>query len=480
MRNIRKMISRYKGLSAGIKASVAFVFCSILQKGINIITVPIFTRSLTTSEYGEYSVFQSWLSIITILATLNLGGGGFNNGMLKYPEDRNGYISSMQGLSTLVTGFIFLVYLVFQNYWNQMTNLSSIVMYTMFFYLIFHPSIGFWSSKNRYEYKYVALVIYTLLFSIAEPVAGIIAISMAEEKGIARILSFCFVHSVSGLVFYILNLIRGKKIFDQKYWRFALVFNFPLIPHYLSNMVLSSSDRIMIEKMVSTSAVAFYSVSYNIGMIMNIFVTSINSSFVPWTFESMKKGDYSSISKLSNGLIMLIGIIAMIPIMFGPEAVQILGSSKYMEAIWVIPPVAISTVLVFIYTLFANIEFYFEKTQYVMIATMIAAVSNVVLNYICINLFGYLAAGYTTLICFGIMVFMHYFFMKKILTENNIEDIYDIKYIFLLLSIILALSFVFMLLYKRMAARYITILIICIIVVRYRNYFINIIKRIKL
>ncbi len=40
------------------------------------------------------------------------------------------------------------------------------------------------------------------------------------------------------------------------------------------------------------------------------------------------------------------------------------------------------------------------KTQFLMAASMAAAGANVVLNFIFIRLFGYIAAGYTTLACY--------------------------------------------------------------------------------
>lgn len=41
-----------------------------------------------------------------------------------------------------------------------------------------------------------------------------------------------------------------------------------------------------------------------------------------------------------------------------PEIIKILADSKYYEAVYVIPPVAISMFFTFAYTSFANIEFF--------------------------------------------------------------------------------------------------------------------------
>ena len=55
-----------------IKAGLWFTICNLLQKGISFITVPIFTRIMSTEDYGLYSIYISWYSIMTIFATLHL------------------------------------------------------------------------------------------------------------------------------------------------------------------------------------------------------------------------------------------------------------------------------------------------------------------------------------------------------------------------------------------------------------------------
>ena len=51
----------------------------------------------------------------------------------------------------------------------------------------------------------------------------------------------------------------------------------------------------------------------------------------------------------------------------------------------------------FMYQIFANVEFYFEKNKFIMLASIFSAGFNVFLNYIFIKELGYIAAGYTTL-----------------------------------------------------------------------------------
>ena len=54
---MRKILEKYKGLEIPAKATIWFTISNILQKGILFLAVPIYTRLMTTSEYGIYSVF---------------------------------------------------------------------------------------------------------------------------------------------------------------------------------------------------------------------------------------------------------------------------------------------------------------------------------------------------------------------------------------------------------------------------------------
>ena len=61
--NVTGVINKYKNSSIQVKAALWFTACSILQKGISFVVVPIFTRVLSTKEYGTYSLYLSWLQI---------------------------------------------------------------------------------------------------------------------------------------------------------------------------------------------------------------------------------------------------------------------------------------------------------------------------------------------------------------------------------------------------------------------------------
>ena len=73
--------------------------------------------------------------------------------------------------------------------WNKIIGLPDIVIVAMLIEIFFTPAFQFWSMKQRYLFKYKALVIITLVIAVFNPVVGLIAVSNTSQKGIARILS---------------------------------------------------------------------------------------------------------------------------------------------------------------------------------------------------------------------------------------------------------------------------------------------------
>ena len=100
---MKVLLSKYREMPVQVKASFWFLICSFTQKIISVITTPIFTRIMTTSEYGEFNVFMSWMNVIMVIVSLDLFYEVFEQGVVKFGDRRDIFASSMQGLElTLV------------------------------------------------------------------------------------------------------------------------------------------------------------------------------------------------------------------------------------------------------------------------------------------------------------------------------------------------------------------------------------------
>lgn len=424
--SITKLVQKYKLMPVQVRASLWFLICSFLQKGISMITTPIFTRLMSTSEYGSYNVFNSWYGIISIVVALGLTGGVHTQGLVKFEDRRLEFSSSLQGLTITLVTIWTVFYLLTSQFWNHIFKLSTIQMLFLFVMIWTSAVFGFWANEQRVTYSYRLLVIITLLVSITKPVVGIILVYNSSNKVLARIFGLVIVELIFYSWMFVFQLLKGKKFYSKSFWVYALQFNIPLVPHYLSQTVLNSADRIMIDKMVGEAEAGIYSLAYSVALIMILFNTALSQTISPWMYKKIKDKKIKEISSIAYMTMLVIAFVNILLILFAPEIIKIFAPVSYYDAIWIVPPVAIGSFCMYCYDLFAKFEFYYEKTFFIMFASLIGAVMNIILNYIFIRSFGYIAAGYTTLVCYFIYCVMHYIFMRKV-CRDYCEGVYPYK-----------------------------------------------------
>ncbi len=462
-----------------VRASLWFVICGLIQKGISFLTTPIFSRLLTTTEYGVYSLFITWQNVVTIVASLNLASGVYLRGLIKYEDDSDEFTASLQSLYVLNFLIVFGVYGLFHNFWNDLFDLPTVFMVYMFADILVRVAFQFWSCRQRVQFLYRALVGFTVLNAVLRPAVGVWAVLHSTDRVQGRIVSMIVVDVITfGGFFLSFFLRKGRKI-STKYWRYALGYNLPLVPHYLSQFVLNQSDRIMIKELTGTSDAGIYSLAYNVAVVLTIVNQSIQNSYNPWMYQKIRDKEYDRIAPVSYSILGIVGALNLLLIILGPEIIWLMAPVEYHAAIWVIPPVAMGTYFMFVYGLFSNFEFYFEKTKYMMVASVSGAVLNIVLNYIFIQKYGFLAAGYTTMVCYLCYCIAHYLLMRSIL-KRELPDvkIYDMRIIMLISVAFVLVGAIFMVLYNNPIVRYVLILIACIFALIYRRKLTSLVKNI--
>lgn len=460
----------YPKFSKEMKATIWYTVCNILVKSLSLITVPIFTRILSETDYGIVSVYNGWHDIFFIFGTLNLFYAVYNNAMLRYRNDIAGYTSSMIILIDIIAIVFFASYCIWPWLWRNVFQLSPTLLMIIFIELFTVPAYNFWMSEQRFFFRYKMVVVVTLLIAISSPILSFILVGIAEDLATAKIVGTAFPSILIGAMFSLYFLYKGKKYIEIRYWMYALKFNIPLIPHYLSGTVLNQCDRIMIARSVSNAKAGIYSVAYNASFTITIVTTAINNSLVPWIYNKMREKEYEMIEKRTAMILSFFAIVLLFFMLIIPEFVMILAPPSYQEAIGILPILVMSVFFQFLYGFFGTVEFYYERSIYVMLASVIAAVLNILTNLWMIPVFGYLAAAYTTLFCFVMMSCTHYIFLRIVLKKEKVDaTIFDIKRIIFIAGIFVGIGFLELSLYRFIIIRYMIAGVICMVLIsRYK------------
>ncbi len=471
------IIKNYKNMSKEFKASAAYTVCSILQKGLSFITLPLFVRLLTKEEYGQYTVYSSWAPILTIFITMNLAYGSFQTAMVKYKDRRAEYTSSISLLFALLGAAFLVIYLPFKDLWNKLFDLPTYLIVFMIVEIVALGVTDCWLAKNRFEYKYKSVIALTLSKSVLAPLLAFILVMSFEQKGYARIVGYALIDILFGLVVYVMVAAKGKTFYNKEFWTYALTFNVPLIPYYIAQMIFNVSDRLMISHFHGKDVAAVYGVAYSLAIMLNFLISAIESSYSPWFLTELGEGRGEKNRKVSLNLAMIVALGLWLIITMAPEIIGIMAGKDYAIGMWAVPPVAISTLLLFYCSLFDRVLFLYERRGLLLLGATIPCIINFVLNYIFIPKYGFIAAAYTTLISYIVFAILCYFNSKKALRDKNIyTSLYDVRGLIILFTAMCFLSGTVMALYRFLFIRVGIVLAVMVFLFIKRKAIIKIIK----
>lgn len=401
-----------------IKHSKNYLIGNFATKALAFISIPVFTRLLLPNEYGLLAIVSSITQIFTILMLLN-----FHGALSRNYHEKDGEFSVFVGSITVflfLYNIIFITFIyIFKNSFAGFFNISP----KLFIFGIINGFLGIFTTlylsylQTSQQSKKYAILSLVKSFSILVIAIGWV-FYLKENKYLGRIYSemvingFLFAYSLYNIIKISIFKVDRAKI------KYAINFGAPLIFHAMSGFILVQFDRIIINQISGPGDAGLYSFAYNIGMIMNVVVMSLNKSWVPIFYSKLKDNKYEDINKMVLNYTKFILLSALILILFSREIVIFIADSAYYSALSLVPIIILSYVFVYFYTIYANYSFYRKKTYLISINTVIAGVTNVILNYIFIPKFGYMAGAYTTLFSYALLFSLHYLNSRYILKEK--------------------------------------------------------------
>lgn len=344
-----------------IKAGTWYTVSNFLIKGISFITLPIFARLLTKDELGQFSNITAWFNILAIITTFELYSS-VSIARFDFKNELKKYISSNLVLGTAITSVFYIFCLIFHTVVEQILMIDFFTLNIMFIYLLVYPSIQMLQIEKQITHKYKTVVTISFLSSFLSTITSIILILIFKNHLYGRIVGHFIPLILISLLVYVWIIKDGVKI-TKRYSKYAIKVSLPLIVHLLAGYLLSSSDKIMITKMVSSEANALYSVAYNVSLLVSLLWTSLNNAWSPWAYKQMDEKRYDKLKKYSKPYFLGFLVVVYVAMLITPELLLFMGGRGYMEAKYVMPPVMVGYVFQFVYSLYVNIEFYHKKQK---------------------------------------------------------------------------------------------------------------------
>ncbi|WP_445665614.1 flippase [Fodinibius sp. AD559] len=403
------------------KQSSIYAFGDILTKGVGFFLLPLYTAYLTPEDYGIISLATVAATIFTIIST-----GGLKGAVLKFyynfdqADERKQFYGTLWLFYLVVPG-LFLLVLELKGDEIFKIILPSVAyhpyirlaLWTYYLKAIFtEMPLQIFKAKSEAK-KHTLLKVGIFFFSTVLTVWFVVFWEQGA-KGLlyAKFLGNLLIAVVVG--YYLYKFIQIT--FRWKYLKKALLYSLPMVPHFLSHWVLSSSDRLVLEYFVPLGEVGVYNVGYTIGSAMSMIALAGNNAIIPLygDLDLKDKSGIRDVVKSATYYICVIVGIALLVVLFAEDFIYLAIPESYHGAISVIPWVVLGYVfMAFYFTQINLLTITLGKTNVVGISTAIAAFANIGLNILLIPYLGMVGAAITTAFTYLLLFIGMKYFSKR-------------------------------------------------------------------
>lgn len=392
------------------KNAIFNILGPIILNGISFFTMPFFTRMLGPEQYGIASVYKTWVGIFTIIMGLQVQGS-IGAAVVTFPQKSIKKFQStvlLFGLLFSVMCFLigcalsdFLVkYLLLPKNVLAVLGLHSMGMFVISFAVL--AFIFFKQSKYSFTVNVTVAVIDALL-----SIYLIKWVFNANQLYLGRIYGSAFPAIIVALFLSFYFLKMGHFTFDLTYVKFCVPICLPLIFHGLSHIVLGQSDRIMLQHMMGNADAGVYSFMIVFTSVLVAVWNALNNTWVPYYYDDLKNNQIEAIERKTKNYIRLFSIIVIVFSLWATEVIKLFSPPSFWHSIKLLPVFALSNYFTFLYSFPVNFQFFHKTTYSVATGTILAALSNIGLNYVLIPKYGIMGAAIATFVAHVLLFVFH-------------------------------------------------------------------------
>ncbi len=397
-------------LTLPARASVWYTLTSALERGVNFVFTPIFTRALTPEEYGLYPLYVSFMSLFTIAITLELTGNVIYRGLAKYKGRESEFISCTLGIISLAFCVSLALIAAFGNFLAAFTGLGRNILFFLAFQVFASGIVNLYLAKCRYFYEYKAATAINATLALLSPMLSFMLINFTRVRATARIIAPLAVTAALALPLAVAIVGQGGRVYSREIWRYILKVDIPLLPHFLSAAIIAQSGKIIVGRYFGEEALAKYSVVFSMGFVFSLITVGINSALTPWVNRKLASGNGDKIAEVVEPMFALFALMTLCGLCFSPEGLAFLAPREYREALGAIYPLSISVLIGFLTTIINAVLLFREKSHLISAASIITACVNLALGLTVTARYGYIAAALvqlaSALVLFAISAFM--------------------------------------------------------------------------
>ena len=217
---------------------------------------------------------------------------------------------------------------------------------------------------------------------------------------------------ISALTIEVIFIVLNRNWFtvrriDFSYLKPLLTIAIPLFPNFLVYWVFNSCDRLMISQMLGMDYNGIYAIGGKVGQVSQLIYTAFAGGWQFFAFSTMKDKDQVEMtSHIFEYLAAVTFGAGMLMAACSKTIFRILFTGDYVEGYTVAPYLFLAPLLLMLFQVIVNQFIVIKKTWYNLLALVLGAVVNVLINYLLIPVIGIEGAALGTLIGYIVSIFV--------------------------------------------------------------------------
>lgn len=381
---------------------LAYGISDLLIRASAFITLPIYSRALSTADYGTWNTLITGVGLLNAILALG-GDSAYARYFMaaKTQDEQKTITSTWFSFLALWSSALVIICILFSapiaEWVLKEAELAPLVILS----LLAAP-VGLINAmcaqalRNRFQTRQFAFWNVTgAVLSIGLSVGGVVL-----GWGVAGILTGVLIAALIVLPFrlwIIRDLLQPR--FSLPYLRELLRYGVPLVPVSLAYWVFASSDRILLGQLADFSQVGFYAVASQLASILGFIQGALGQAWVPRAmllYETDPASAARIFGQMLTYFLTLFGVLSVGVSAFANEIILLFTTDAYLPAATAVAPLALAFVA-YASTQVTSISITLKnRTEYFSLLSWLAAVLNVGLNLLFIPQFGLLAAAWST------------------------------------------------------------------------------------
>jgi O-antigen/teichoic acid export membrane protein len=387
--------------------TILYSIGEIVPRILSFLLLPVLTSYLSATEYGVISYTNSVMMFVFIIASLSLNTFLLRQFFLeKNIEDKKNLIGSI---------FYFILFF----------NVLLLILQWLIFPLIIEsfgikiPFYPFFLLSILNNFFDVLSIVPLVVFRVNDNAKNFVIINISRtifqyllvllllvkyDMGLIGSYYGKLFANIPFLIIYVIVIIKNSNFhIDLKVVKAALKFSLPILPGSISYIVITLSDRIILERYISFNDLGVYSVAFTLALALNVVTQAIYKAIEPTIFKDFGTENFSetnnNLYKIYLFLVILFGFGLSL---FSKEVFLIGTSSDFLKGYKIVPFILISVIISASNLYLDMLLIAAGKQKIVSYTTILSAVLSVILNFTLIPIFGYFGAIIASIAAFTI------------------------------------------------------------------------------